>query len=301
MKTCVDKLFITFSFLKGVDVNLYVIVPMYNVESWIGRNVAMLKKQFYSDFHCMLIDDMSADGTFREARREIAGDSRFEIIGNTTRKFALRNISEAISFLSPKDDDALVLIDGDDSFLHSNALKKIVNAYESSDCLLTYGSHTDKRGRRGDICRKYPDDVVQRNSVRNHRFLGAHPRTFKYKLWRQVETDSFCATQSELDAAKKRAFLRGQFRSWYYWKNVSLQDIHDETGRFFRRCYDKAILYPMFEMAGSRVQFIEDLIYCYNSSNLPLPYDKDKIHISRWLTRCIRSIVKAKPCYRPIF
>lgn len=281
--------------------NLYIIVPMYNVESWIRLNVSMLKGQVYSDFRCILIDDMSTDGTLQAAGREIAGDSRFELIANKTRKFALRNIYETISFLDPKDEDALVLIDGDDSLLHSKALEKIVKAYESSNCLLTYGSYEDNLGRRGDLCKKYPDYVIDKNLVRNYRFLGAHPRTFKYELWRQIRKDSFCATQSELDAARRKAFLTGRFRHWHYWNKVALKDIHDESGSFFRRCYDKAILYPMFEMAGSRVHFIKNPIYRYNNSNLPLPYDKDKLHISRWLTRCIRSIVKTKSRYQSIY
>lgn len=275
----------------------FIIVPMYNVESWIQHNLEMLKKQVYREFYCILIDDMSTDSTVRKVQNEIAGDPRFELVVNKIRKFALRNIYEGISALNVGDEDVLILIDGDDSLLHSKALSHLMEAYESEDCWLTYGSYEDALGRRGDICKMYPDQIVAKNKFRKYSFQGAHPRSFKAKLWRQIHEDSFCATPSELDAVRKRALLKGCFRTWYYWKNIVPADIHDESGRFFRRCYDKTILYPMFEMAGNHASFIEPPLYRYNGSSLPLPYDKNKIYLSKWLTRCIRSIVIAKPRY----
>jgi len=273
---------------------------MYNVESWVERNLAMLKKQTYGEFSCILIDDMSTDNTVRKVQNEIAGDSRFELVVNTIRKFALRNIYEGIAMLNPGEDDILLLIDGDDSLLHSKALAHLVTTYESKECWLTYGSYEDARGRRGDICRRYPDRVLTKNNVRKYPFHGAHPISFRFKLWRRIDASSFCAAQSELDTVRKRALLKWRFRTWYYWKSVVLEDIHDESGRFFRRCYDKTIFYPMLEMAGKHALFIDEPLYRYNGSALPLPYDIEKNHISKWLTRCIRSIVMAKPSYKKI-
>ena len=138
-------------------------------------------------------------------------------------------------------------------------------------------------------------------NLHKYPFRGAHPRSFKAKLWRRIRKESFCATQRELDAVKKKALLRGNLRSWFHWRNITVEDLHDNSGRFLRRCYDKIILYPMFEMAGHHVKFLEKQLYLYNGSDIPLPYDEDKIHIAKWLTRCIRSIVIAKPPYQPIY
>lgn len=54
-----------------------IIVPMYNVRPYIGECLASLKRQTFSDFEAICIDDGSTDGTLEAAREEAADDERF--------------------------------------------------------------------------------------------------------------------------------------------------------------------------------------------------------------------------------
>lgn len=269
---------------------------MYNVEGWIPHNVDMLKKQTYQDFHCRIVNDMSTDCTYEAAKKAIAEDPRFELVNNTERKCALKNIYESINALNLDDEDVIVLIDGDDRLLHPRALARVAKAYESDECWMTYGSHVNEHGRRGKDCRPYPAKVLDTGTLRKYDFRAAHLRTFRKKLWGKINEDAFCATQQEINAVRIRALLKGKIRTWHYWQNIELSDIHDPSGKFFRRCYDKTILFPMFEMAGRHGVFIEDPIYLYRDSGIPLPY-ATKTENAKWITRLIRTVISSKTAY----
>ena len=57
-----------------------VIVPMYNVEAFIGECIASLRNQTFSYFEAVCVDDGSTDGTLAAARAAAAGDTRFVFV-----------------------------------------------------------------------------------------------------------------------------------------------------------------------------------------------------------------------------
>lgn len=54
-----------------------VIVPMYNVEQFVGDCIVSLRAQTFEDFEAICVDDGSTDETAERARRAAAGDPRF--------------------------------------------------------------------------------------------------------------------------------------------------------------------------------------------------------------------------------
>ena len=128
-----------------------IIVPFYNCEKWIGKCIDSIKRQKYKNFTCVLVDDMSTDNTVNLVSDRIAGDERFKLVVNKTKKFALRNIVEAIDGLECKDEDVNILLDGDDWFASSKTLCRLCDAYED-ETLMTYGSYVynpgGQKGRR---------------------------------------------------------------------------------------------------------------------------------------------------------
>jgi glycosyltransferase involved in cell wall biosynthesis len=49
--------------------------------------------------------------------------------------------------------------------------------------------------------------------------------------------------------------------------NIATSDLQKD-GKFFKYCYDKAIMYPICEMAGiDRIAFVDEVCYVYNESN----------------------------------
>lgn len=56
------------------------LVSFYNAEKYIASCIKNLKKQTYSDFLCILVDDGSSDKSIQTAKKEIGSDKRFSLI-----------------------------------------------------------------------------------------------------------------------------------------------------------------------------------------------------------------------------
>jgi glycosyltransferase involved in cell wall biosynthesis len=212
-----------------------IIIPFYNVENWIKTCIDSLKSQNFKDFKCVLIDDRSSDSSLEIAKQSISDDSRFILIKNEQKKFALRNIYEGIELLGPEPDDIIVTIDGDDWLANQDSLE-IVNRYYSQfpETLITYGSYIEvPSGIRPFNVTAYSKEVIESRSFREDIWRASHLRTFKYKLW----------------------------------KSINIEDLKDSSGNFYRMTWDLAFMFPMLEMAGNRIKFIQEILYCYNVSN----------------------------------
>jgi hypothetical protein len=74
-------------------------------------------------------------------------------------------------------------------------------------------------------------------------------------------------------------------------------DLIDASGRYVRRCADKAFTFPMLEMAGPKTRFIEEILYVFNVYEKDLNFGVNRSR-QKWYTRCIRDIIRHKPRYR---
>ena len=128
-----------------------IVVPLYNVATWIKDCIHSIKYQNYPHYECVLIDDCSTDESLQLIQQETEGDERFKIVVNQEKKYALRNICEGISILKPNDDDVILTLDGDDWLAHEQVLSILDAIYASDEIWMTYGSYKEypggKRGR----------------------------------------------------------------------------------------------------------------------------------------------------------
>lgn len=276
-----------------------IIIPVFNAAAAVGENIAMLRDQSYPHFHCVLIDDRSTDDTVDVVTKAISGDDRFELIVNSEKKYALRNAAEAIGEFCKDDHEVIVPVDGDDRLMHADVLARVADAYADDGCWLTYGSYANEHGERGKECSPYPTRVVSQGSFRDHAWRATHLKTFKRGLWRHVPSTALQAARQEQQRVRTRALLRCRFRAWYRWRGLRGGDLHDPSGRCFRRCYDKAIMYPMLELAAAHAVHIPEILYRYRSCNP----QKEKVARSseaKWGTRCIQQILRQKPPLEPL-
>ena len=219
-----------------------IIVPFYNVENWIKKCIKSLKLQNHEDFQCILVDDVSTDNTVKYISQTICGDERFVLIKNTTKKYALENVVQAINESDPKGEDVILILDGDDWLSSTNVLSKLNEVYENEECLLTYGTYIQyPNGSVGVEPSQYPEEVVKNNIFRQDSWRASHLKTFKYSLW----------------------------------KNLNIEDLKDSQGNFYKTAYDQAFMLPLLEMSSERSKYIEDIMYVYNREN-PLNVDKTK-------------------------
>jgi hypothetical protein len=55
------------------------------------------------------------------------------------------------------------------------------------------------------------------------------------------------------------------FRKWLFDK-IKDEDLKDENG-YYKTAWDMAFMYPMIEMAGKHISYIEKIMYIYNDLN----------------------------------
>jgi glycosyltransferase involved in cell wall biosynthesis len=283
--------------VQGVDLRFILVVPLYNMSRWIGGCIESIRAQTHADFRCLIGDDLSTDDGAAIARRAVDGDGRFEVIAHAEKMYALGNRATLIELARPADDDVIVLVDGDDYLAHENVLKTLADIYQRRDCWLTYGSfrRTD-RTEKDAVCREYSRRTVAKARYRKVDWRASHLKTFLYKLWRRIRPDAFTVSEAELDRAVRRALHTGRIRYWLNWRKIRRPDLLDSTGRFVRRTTDKAIMYPLLEMAGPKACFVEEILYLYNRyPQDPLfPVSKPE---QKWHKRCLPYIIEHKARY----
>ena len=230
-----------------------IITPFYNCKEWIAKSINSIRRQAYNNFECVLIDDISTDGSAEVVEKEIAGDGRFTLIKNDNKRYALGNIVRTIEDLNCDDEDVIIVLDGDDWLPSRNVLSKLNDSY--TGCLMTYGSYAlSPGGQRGPEPSEYSQEVIKSNSFRQDQWRASHLRSFKYKLW----------------------------------KNINLDDLKDEDGDYYKMTYDQAIMLPLLEMAAERSKYIPEIMHIYNKNN-PLNVDKNKAEQQSALAHKIRS------------
>ena len=236
------------------DIRYHVVVPCYNAEQWVGKCIESLKKQLHCNFMCTLIDDMSTDNTRKVIEDYIKNDSRFFLVNNEDKKYALGNIAYALEREECENNDVVILLDGDDWLASSQTLCRLSDEYIDDECYLTYGSYVyHPIGRRGVEPSEYPKEVVENNAFRNDKWRASHLRTFRYELWKRLNHD----------------------------------DLKDDHGDYFKMAYDQAIMLPLLELAGERARYIPEVLHVYNKEN-PLNIDKNKAQEQYDLAQKIR-------------
>ena len=239
-----------------------IIVPFYNVEKWVKRTIRSIKAQNYDNYECVLIDDISTDSTLDIVKQEVSGTDNFRIIENTEKKYALKNICDTLDLLQPKETDIIILLCGDDWLASADVLKILDKTYNLNECWTTYGSYVDYPANiRGKFAKKGQEQVQKDASYRETEWVYSHLRTFKFKLWEQIEKKDL---------------------------------IFSQTNKHYKAAWDLATAYPMLEMSGKKAMYVEDILYVYNRAN-PLNEDKINHQIQLAEEREVRQKVKYSP------
>lgn len=242
---------------------IVVVIPSYNNKNWCEKNIESVINQKYTNFRVIYIDDASIDGTgdfvenylqthqieheiyqnnllpsenISEAKLhaeyfnlKFSSESFFLIVRNVFRTGAMENLYRV--YHTCNDESIIVTVDGDDWLAHCDVLTELNDAYSKGEVWYTHGTMSE-----------YPSNSSWRSSP-----LSAD--VIKNRTFRQ----SYCPSH-----------LR-TFYSWLF-KRIKLEDFLFE-GRFLSMTCDKAIMFPIAEMAGDRHTFISRISYIYNTAN----------------------------------
>jgi hypothetical protein len=224
------------------NTSFHFIIPGYNASKWLPYCINSIKRQEYNNYTVTFIDDVSTDNSVDVFKRLTEDDSRFKVIKNKKKKYALRNIEESIELLQCDKNDVIIILDADDWLASSSVLTYLSLIYETEGALGTYGSYMYyPLGIRGVEPSEYPEDVIVNNKFREDAWRASHLRTFKKEVWDKID---------------KKDFI-------------------DVDGDHYHMAYDQAIMLPVLEMCRERVKYIDKILHVYNRAN-PLNVDKIK-------------------------
>ncbi len=211
-----------------------VIVPSYGSPDWLETCLASIAWQLYSNYAVCVIDDASGSECSQKIIKRYCQRYGWQGIYNSERKGALHNIVCGIDALECVDTDIIMIIDGDDCLASESVFQRIADEYESEDIYLTYGQYIAWPNNEYGSGATVPRQVLLERNFREIPWIFSHPHTFKYFVWR----------------------------------NIRDEDLRDpRTGGYWRVCYDRAVMYPLLEMSGSKIQYIPDILYVYNRGN----------------------------------
>lgn len=106
-----------------------VIVPVYNVEEYVGECLASIAAQSYGDFEVLMVDDGSTDGSAVVCRQWMQRDARFRLISKANGgQSSARNAGMVVAH-----GKYIAFIDSDD-LIHPDYLATLVELAELHDC-----------------------------------------------------------------------------------------------------------------------------------------------------------------------
>lgn len=255
--------------ITGVqEKHMVIIIPSYNNERWVDKNLSSVLNQKYENFNILYIDDCSTDKTYSIAQNIIENSPRkdkVKLIHNVQRHGALANLYMAIH--SCLDDSVIVTVDGDDWLAHDQVLAYLNRVYTDNNVWLTYGQFIEYPSNR--VCHEYSKpfshNVIQANSFRHVEQLPiSHLRTFY---------------------------------AWIF-KAIKLEDLLYEE-KFYSMTWDKIMMACMIEMSGDRHFCCPDVLYVYNNHN-PISDHRVNAHLQTSLAWHILSLQPYQRLERPI-
>ena len=231
----------------AVPVEFVIVVTSYNNESYVERNLNSLFCQKSTlPFQVIYVNDCSTDktGTLVEsyAKKNKLSKDQLKIIHNKKNLGSgVANIYHVVHTYI-EDHKVVVCVDGDDFLSFSGVLLRLEKEYTDPSVWMTYGRFVVyPEGEIWSACQGYPEDVIQDGNFRNHPNVPSHIKTFRSKLF----------------------------------KEINHQSLLDQTGKFYAKAWDMAMLFPMLEMSApyensgiNHSRYIEDtILYIYNFSN----------------------------------
>ena len=228
--------------MASEEVKIHVIVPYYNCHEYLDRCLGSVMDQTHKKLNVVLIDDASSDGGSGSGE-DIANKSGWTYHRNDENMKCPHNIWLGVQKTGAHPQDVIFLLDGDDYLPHERVLARTAELFAEADTWMTYGQYmANPPDWRCTPAVPPPHRAVFERNFRQINIFFNHPIVFRRFLF---------------DA-------------------IPLEEFKDNEGNWFQVGYDRAIFYPMIELATSypqwkkqelHWQFINEVSYVYNSEN----------------------------------
>ena len=135
-----------------------VIMPAYNVEPYIDAAIGSVRRQTFTDFEVVIVDDGSSDRTYEVARRHADADRRIRLVRqengglSAARNTAMRNSTAPL----------IAMLDSDDLWLPSYLEKQLATMQADPGIDIVTGNAWVLGGPQDQVpARPYPDPRPQ--------------------------------------------------------------------------------------------------------------------------------------------
>ncbi len=243
------------------DLEFVIVVPSFNNDLYFERNLNSIFSQDYKNFSVIYIDDCSLDNTYENVKNYVGRngvEEKISLIHNNINHKALYNLYRAIH--SVRNDQIVVLLDGDDWFENDHVLSNLNEYYQNSEMWMSYGQYIRYPDNGKGMCAPVTKKFLQKGKMRSHKWQYSHLRTFYAGLF----------------------------------KRIKLNDLI-ENGNFFSSAWDLAIMLPMMEMAREHVYFTPEVSYVYNYET---PLTDAKIRLKEQESH--EQIIRKMAIYEPL-
>lgn len=112
-----------------------IVIPNYNKAQYVSECIQSVKRQSFSDFDCIIVDDGSTDNSLDAIKRLIADDCRFQLFQNSNH-----GPSYSRNFAISKADSKYILPLDSDDYIEQTYLERLLKTYfEHPEITLAYG------------------------------------------------------------------------------------------------------------------------------------------------------------------
>ena len=233
------------------DTNFIIIVTFYNLTyNELNRCLKSIDRQKYKKYKVCIVNDCSNKNLNQldKIENKYNNKKRYKYIKKDKNEGQISSIVEGLKVLKPKNEDVIVLVDGDDELYDKYVLSYLNKIYKNNDINLTFGNYVLRtKNKIGNKiirpCYKYNlIDMLNKNSFRkNLKFGPSHLKTFKYKLFKKIK---------EKDLKK--------------------------DNKYIRTSTDLTMMFPMLEMSRNKFMCIDKPLYIYTNDHPNSLRNKEK-------------------------
>jgi len=188
------------------------ISPCFNAAKNLKNLISSVQSQSNDRWCHILIDDISTDDTQQVFSSLVESDSRFSMIENEEKKYALKNIIDVARKYQDDEDAIIAVIDGDDQLCNDNTVSLLLDEYEKGNDVVWTGHKWDINGIN--ISKDMPKNV----DPYGWPWCTSHLRTFRSSLLSKISDENF----------------------------------KDPWGNWFQRGYDQALMLPLLKLTDNR-------------------------------------------------